>query len=140
MQLTPIRVRGKRKAPATKPPIALQSQGKKMKKSVAAIRASRALRQRPVLASLPAEILESILLHSMSTALPRASLLIGAKLSSRATLLRFLIWAFHDTWEHTFGMAMSGRQSEEAAADARGNPRLQVCIAPYNMTLLSPPY
>ncbi|KAI9163380.1 hypothetical protein HJFPF1_04988 [Paramyrothecium foliicola] len=128
MQLTPLRVRRKRGAPTTNTPVALQSREKKMRKSIAAARASRSLRQRPVLASLPAEILESILLHSMSTALPHASPLIGAKLSSRATLLRFFIWAFHDTWEQSFGVAMSWQQSEDAAADARGSPSIQTKV------------
>lgn len=95
-----------------------------MKKSLETVLAARSLRQRPVLESLPSEILESILLYSMNPSLPRASHLIGAKLSGRATLLRFLIWAFNDTWGETFGTSPGYAKIQ----GSEGDPRLQVCI------------
>ncbi|KAM0433041.1 hypothetical protein ACHAQK_009403 [Fusarium lateritium] len=114
MGLTPIRIRGKRKYPSARKPSTLGTPTsisgvdenpppKKMKRSLSNVLASRATRWRPVLQNLPAEILESIFLYSANVALPRAAPVIGAKLSSRATLVRFLIWAFHDTWEQGFG-------------------------------------
>ncbi|KAF5667974.1 hypothetical protein FHETE_5514 [Fusarium heterosporum] len=112
MGLTPIRIRGKRKYLSKKTStlgIPISTSGndnppvKKMKRSLSDVLASRATRWRPVLQNLPAEILESIFLYSANIALPRAAPIMGAKLSSRATLVRFLIWAFHDTWEQCFG-------------------------------------
>lgn len=114
MGLTPIRIRGKRKYPSARKPSALSTPTslsggdgtpppKKMKRSLSDVLASRATRWRPVLQNLPAEILESIFLYSANVALPRAAPVMGAKLSGRATLVRFLIWAFHDTWEQGFG-------------------------------------
>lgn len=57
-----------------------------------------------MLESLPAELLESILLYSENLSLPRSSQIIGAKLSGKATLLRLFMMAFHDTWEQWFGI------------------------------------
>ena len=106
MNLTPIRVRGKRKPPlATAPPI---QQPPKARRSIQDIKTSRhTRRQRASLESLPQEILESILLYSCNVSLPQASLIIGAKLSGRATLLRLFIWGFHDTWNQWFGIPTS---------------------------------
>ncbi|PNY29058.1 uncharacterized protein TCAP_01020 [Tolypocladium capitatum] len=103
MTLHPVRVRGKRKASATKTPTT-SLQPRKTKRSLASVVAGRSARQRATLESLPAEILEGILLHSASLSLPRASPVIGVKLSGRATLLRLFIWAFHDTWQQWFGI------------------------------------
>lgn len=75
-----------------------------MLRSIQDVKHTRQLQPRTSLDRLPAEILESILLYSGSVALPRSSPVIGAKLSSRATLLRFFIWGFHDTWDQWFGI------------------------------------
>src|SRR4051812_7326944 len=104
MPLTPIHVRGKRKAPSSKTPKGLDSPPQKMRKSLGTVLAGRATRTRATLESLPYEILESILLYSTNLSLPRASLIVGLKLSNRATLLRLFIWAFHETWEQSFGI------------------------------------
>ncbi|CAM1501842.1 Fc.00g038260.m01.CDS01 [Cosmosporella sp. VM-42] len=112
MSLTPVPVRGKRKRNAQStidPPAALLdliSKKPKMKRPLSTVLSTRPLR-RPTLDSLPAEILESILLYSSNLSLPRASHLLGAKLSGRATLLRLFMWAFHDTWDHWFGVPTS---------------------------------
>ncbi|KAJ6781291.1 hypothetical protein PWT90_07977 [Aphanocladium album] len=106
MKLTPVRVRGKRKASTTTASHSASPSPRpsKMLRSIQDVKHTRQLRPRTNLDRLPAEILESILLYSGSVALPRASPIIGAKLSSRATLLRFFIWGFHDTWDHWFGI------------------------------------
>lgn len=65
--------------------------------------AAHSMHGKPALDSLPSEILEKILLESSSLALPHASPVIGAKLSEKATLVRFFIWAFHETWDQWFG-------------------------------------
>lgn len=103
MTLTPIRVRGRRKA-SPKAPTALAPRPRRAKRSLASVMASRSTRRRATLESLPSEILESILLYSTNLSLPRASPAIGIKLSHRATLLRLFIWAFHETWQQWFGI------------------------------------
>ncbi|PTB70556.1 hypothetical protein BBK36DRAFT_1107653 [Trichoderma citrinoviride] len=107
MELTKIHVRGKRKTPVTNRPQALCEppvKALRTKKSLSSVMATRTTRHRSTLDSLPAEILESILLHSANLSLPRVSNFIGMKLSGRATLLRLFIRAFHETWEQWFGI------------------------------------
>ncbi|KAK7402866.1 hypothetical protein QQX98_011396 [Neonectria punicea] len=118
MTLTPIRIRGKRKSKASttsNPPSALcdslnplPGRAKKMKRSISTVISDRSSCYRPSLDALPAEILEKIFLYSANLSLPRAARLIGAKLSGRVTLLRFFIWAFHDTWNQWFGIPVRG--------------------------------
>ncbi|KAI8722320.1 hypothetical protein NCS52_00375500 [Fusarium sp. LHS14.1] len=131
MVLTPVRIRGKRKAPSGNKPSKLRPNPstddngpspKKMKRSLSNVLASRSLRGRPTLQSLPAEVLEIIFLYSASLALPRSSPIIGAKLSGRATLLRHFMWTFHDTWIDWFGIPVNCNTSRE---DVGGDPRLQ---------------
>lgn len=115
-----------------------------MRRSIKDVKHTRALEPRVTLDRLPAEILESILLHSRSVALPRSSPVIGAKLSSRATLLRFFIWGFHDTWDQWFGVPFSStfigpkaREQVTGNMDLReamylpcdGDPELQVRLS-----------
>ncbi|OAR01666.1 hypothetical protein LLEC1_03978 [Akanthomyces lecanii] len=104
MKLTPVRVRGKRKATAATSTSSSSPRPSKMRRSIKDVKHTRQLQPRTNLSRLPAEILESILLYSGSVALPRSSPVVGAKLSSRATLLRFFIWGFHDTWDQWFGI------------------------------------
>jgi hypothetical protein len=98
--------------------------------------ATRKIRHRNTLDSLPSEILESILLYSANLALPRVSNFIGAKLSGRATLLRLFILAFHDTWEQWFGIPTNpaivhGPWLENAQhVPCRGDPKFQVRAIP----------
>jgi hypothetical protein len=103
MSLTPISIRGKRKTPWTQPPKVF-NKPQKVRKTVAEVRAARGGALRPSLESLPPEILEQILLYSSSTSLPRASHIIGRKLSHASTRVRFVVWAFHDTWDQWFGI------------------------------------
>ncbi|KAL7938049.1 hypothetical protein V8C35DRAFT_139762 [Trichoderma chlorosporum] len=108
MELTRVHVRGKRKTPATNRPQAVNEQppakALRTRKSLSSVMSSRATRHRSTLDSLPAEILESILLYSGNLSLPQVSNFIGTKLSGRATLLRLFIQAFHDTWDQWFGI------------------------------------
>ncbi|RSL43200.1 hypothetical protein CEP53_011818 [Fusarium sp. AF-6] len=131
MGLTPIRIRGKRKAPSGSKPSKLrpnppmddnEPSPKKMKRSLSNVIASRPLRGRPTLQSLPTEVLEIIFLYSGSLSLPRSSSIIGAKLSGRATLLRHFMWTFHDTWIDWFGIPVDCNTPRE---NVGGDPRLQ---------------
>jgi hypothetical protein len=110
MNLTPVRIRGKRKKRAStiNSPVSPMGSGKvkQLKRSISAVRKERLTRSRATLDSLPTEILEKILLYSTNLSLPRSAPLIGAKLSGRATLLRLFIWAFHDTWDQGFGISV----------------------------------
>ncbi|KOS17666.1 hypothetical protein ESCO_003244 [Escovopsis weberi] len=145
MTLTPIRVKRKRKSPGTNIPQALAhtptsagtpaSAGTRPpKRPLAAVMAARALRPRPRLDSLPDELLEAIFLLSRNLALPRASLLLGKKLSARATLLRTVMLAFGDTWAHGFGVpldraATHGPWPRRDDPDAfPGDPALQSAV------------
>lgn len=146
MALTPVRIRGKRKASSVKTLLPTMTTNidnktsndivdrnpKKLRRPIISVLASRSSRPRPKLQAFPAEILESIFLYSSNLALPRSSPDIGAKLSSRATLLRFFMWAFHETWDKWFGVV------DKAAANwCDGDPTLQVCKA--QLAHLNPP-
>ncbi|KAI1069660.1 hypothetical protein LB507_008442 [Fusarium sp. FIESC RH6] len=137
MGLTPIRIRGKRKYPSINKPLPLAISAstpgthdirplKKMRRSLSNVLASRATRWRPTLQALPSEILESIFLYSANVALPGASLVMGAKLSGRATLIRFLIWAFHETWDQSFGNISTSAEKDKS--DVNGDRQLQSTI------------
>lgn len=141
MELTKIHVKGKRKTPATSRPRALCEQqppfkAPRTRKSLSSVMATRKTRHRNTLDSLPAEILENILLYSTNLALPRVSNFIGAKLSGRATLLRLFILAFHETWEQWFGIPTNpaivhGPWFDNAQhVPCRGDPKLQVRSIP----------
>ena len=104
MKLTPIRIRGKRKAPSETPESVGLESTRRLKRSLGTVLARRSMRQRATLESLPVEILETILLYSSNPLLPRASPVIGLRLSGRATLVRFFLWAFHETWDQFFGI------------------------------------
>ncbi|KAG5917101.1 hypothetical protein E4U42_007385 [Claviceps africana] len=122
MSLTPVRVRGKRKTSSSIiPNLAMDNpwHHKKVKRSLASVRASRSSRHRPSLQSLPVELLESILLYSANLALPRSSPLLGAKLSGKATLLRLFIVVFHDTWDQCFGIPRGELQADKEKLFAR---------------------
>ncbi|KAF2177189.1 hypothetical protein K469DRAFT_742628 [Zopfia rhizophila CBS 207.26] len=101
--LTPVRIRGKRKRKGTahsqkasepspakrNRPSALKSPKiAKLKKSVVVM---------PTLQGLPQELLEIIFLYSMSIALPRASPDLGRKLSSKSVCMQFCMQSFFDT-------------------------------------------
>ncbi|KAJ4322994.1 hypothetical protein N0V84_004525 [Fusarium piperis] len=134
MNFTPVHIRGKRKTPSDNKPSKLRPNpshpkdddngpsSKKMKRSLSNVLASRSLRGRPTLQSLPTEILEMIFLYSESLSLPRSSPLIGAKLSSRVTLLRHFMWTFHDTWIEWFGIPVTCNTSRDLVD---GDARLQ---------------
>lgn len=146
--LTPVKVRGKRKTPSAptiripqelekrlrvqhefqiQAPGSQDQSPKKLKRSMAEIMARRTIQHRSTLDSLPSEILEKILLYSTNLALPRTSPLIGLRLSERATLVRLFILAFHETWDQWFGSPVS--EKEEGTFE--GNPELQVCSCAY---------
>lgn len=136
LNLTPVNLRGRRNAPVpptSNIPTALQlvqevkeeqeqekqkAQGlhppgyslrarTQTKKSISEVMAAHSMQGKPALDSLPSEILEKILLESSNISFPNASPVIGAKLSEKATLVRFFIWAFHETWDQWFGVPTS---------------------------------
>lgn len=54
----------------------------------------------PTLLGLPQELLEMVFLYSMNTSLPRASPLLGRKLSSKAVTMEFVMRSFFHTVDH----------------------------------------
>ncbi|KAG5970835.1 hypothetical protein E4U56_007229 [Claviceps arundinis] len=80
------------------------SKRQKTIQSLPSVPARCSSRSRPSLQTLPVELLEIIFLCSMDLALPRASPLLGAKLSAKSTRLRAFMMGFHDTWDRYFGI------------------------------------
>ncbi|KAI0203298.1 hypothetical protein F4808DRAFT_39673 [Astrocystis sublimbata] len=104
MDLTPIKVRGKRRAvgdqvafaaPPKRPPKKARNH-----ENAAKHRLSKASKKISKMEStLPLEILESILWLSEEVNFPRASPRLGRILSGRSTLMRTFLLAFGPTWE-----------------------------------------
>ncbi|KAF3008863.1 hypothetical protein E8E13_010988 [Curvularia kusanoi] len=109
LHLTPINIRGKKRKYIPIPISAIPStlstaeashsrppQPKKRKRlpkgTVAAM---------PTLLGLPQELLELIFLYSMNISLPRASPLLGRRLSSRAVTMEYTMRTFFHTVDHT---------------------------------------
>ncbi|PHH64044.1 hypothetical protein CDD81_5037 [Ophiocordyceps australis] len=122
--LTPIRVRGKRKTAASSP-----GPTTKIRRTLSAVLSSRSHRQRVTLQSLPFEILEKILLYSLNPLFPRASPIIGVKLSRRSTLLRLFVLVFRDTWDYGFKHSASCGNGKSVSRlpglECPGDPHLQ---------------
>ncbi|KAF1851876.1 uncharacterized protein K460DRAFT_362643 [Cucurbitaria berberidis CBS 394.84] len=109
MDLTPVKIRGrKRKLPALIP-ARLQSSKVSSQSSSQASLDDRPRKRKvkkttppamPSLQGLPQELLEMIFLYSMNIALPRCSPSIGRKLSSRHVTMKFTMRSFFDTVDH----------------------------------------
>lgn len=106
MDLTPVKIRGKRKRPG-----ATQSNLQKaLTVSLSQIKQPRPFRSIqpkkitamviPTLQGLPQELLEIIFLYSMNIALPRSSPILGRRLSARTVTLEFVLRAFFHTVDH----------------------------------------
>ncbi|PVH94078.1 hypothetical protein DM02DRAFT_603082 [Periconia macrospinosa] len=116
MDLTPVRIRGKKRKPgksafpnpssAHTVPDLQQSQAKRQRTSKAAKYIKRARSRKgtasamPTLQGLPVELLEMIFLHSMNISLPRASPALGRKLSSPTVSMEFVMRSFFHTVDH----------------------------------------
>ncbi|KAK1846655.1 actin cortical patch protein [Colletotrichum chrysophilum] len=98
MKLTPIRVRGKRKA-ASSPSTPQPAQKRRSR-----LPARRDTKRATPVEHMPLEILERILLFSENLNLLRCNNRIGALLSGRGTLINVIISAFHSTWDCWFGV------------------------------------
>ncbi|KAG5993347.1 hypothetical protein E4U52_002016 [Claviceps spartinae] len=104
MSLTPAQAKGRRKRSSPGSVEHNPSKRKKTKQNLPSAPARCSSRSRLSLQYLPVELLEIIFLCSMNLALPRASPLLGAKLSAKSTRLRAFIMGFHDTWDQCFGI------------------------------------
>ena len=108
MDLTPVRIRGKRKRTGTdksnvqKPLKVSLTQTRPPGGPQKLIRSSKTVAMaNPTLQHLPQELLEIIFLYSMNVALPRSSPILGRKLSSRAVTLEFVLRSFFLTVDHS---------------------------------------
>ncbi|KAG6195206.1 hypothetical protein E4U50_000343 [Claviceps purpurea] len=97
---------GRKRSSPIAPGLAVSNPSKRQKtiQSLPSVPASCSSCRRPSLQTLPVELLEMIFLCSMNLALPRASPLLGAKLSAKSTRLRAFMMGFHDTWDQCFGI------------------------------------
>ncbi|WQF83056.1 hypothetical protein CDEST_08070 [Colletotrichum destructivum] len=101
MQLTPIKVRGKRgKAPSSKNSTKPPPRERKSRLSTRLGIKRKSLLER----QLPLEIIERIFVFSENLNFPRCSPLVGRLLSGRSTLVNLLISSFHPTWDCWFGV------------------------------------
>ncbi|TRX98418.1 hypothetical protein FHL15_000492 [Xylaria flabelliformis] len=104
MELTPIRVRGKRRAGGEQPVVA-RPLLKRLKKGQSQNKQAKDLRPKAseIEKSIPLEILERIFWLSENVNLPRAGPRLGRLLSGLSTLRETFITAFAPTWEVWFG-------------------------------------
>ncbi|CAI6262430.1 unnamed protein product [Periconia digitata] len=116
MDLTPVRIRGKKRKPAVPvlpsssvnaiPDHLQQSQPKRQRTSRSAKYLKRAKSRKyatpamPTLQGLPPELLEMIFLDSMNISLPRACSSLGRKLSSPTVIMEFFMRSFFHTVDH----------------------------------------
>ena len=108
LHLTPIKIRGKKRKHTPIPVSALSStlpaaEASQIKDRHAKKRKrvpKRTIAAMPTLLGLPQELLELIFLYSMNTSLPRASPLLGRKLSSRAVTMEYTMRTFFHTVDH----------------------------------------
>ncbi|WYZ39293.1 hypothetical protein EsH8_III_001207 [Colletotrichum jinshuiense] len=139
MQLTPIRVRGKRgKAASSRSPTKQPAQKRTSRLAERLSYKRKSLLER----QLPLEIIERIFVLSENLNFPRCSPLVGRLLSGRSTLVNLVIAAFHPTWDCWFGVdrrTIKTVLKRGAAGDSRrvwqyesfpelfpGDPELQV--------------
>jgi len=132
MELTPIHVRGKRRAPGeAKRPTGRPLKRKEKEHGGNQHCAKKRKRQLSMEEKLPLEILERIFLLSGNLSLPRCSGRIGYLLSNRNVLMELIITAFGPTWDMWFGCVTEEVASYKgyAAWDAMrfgGDPEFQV--------------
>ncbi len=131
MELTPIRVRGKKRRPSEDK--ALATRPLKRRETDPVNQRPKKKRRKPLSLEerLPLEVLERIFLMSQNLNFPRCSRRIGYLLSSRSLLLELLITAFGPTWDNWFGCVSSDVSSywgytSQYAAHFGGDPEFQV--------------
>lgn len=107
MDLTPVRIRGKKQnralvsaaiEQASRPQKRHQTSHSSSKSTKLA--QSRIFSAMPTLQGLPQELLEMIFLYSMNMALPRASHDLGRSLSSKTVIMEFCMRSFFNTVDH----------------------------------------
>ncbi|KAI8950420.1 hypothetical protein F4801DRAFT_345375 [Xylaria longipes] len=103
MELTPIRVRGKRRAGGEQRVVALPPKRLKKDRSQKKQAKDRRPKASEIERSMPLEILEHIFWLSENINLPRAGLRLGRLLSGPSTLRETFLTAFGPTWEVWFG-------------------------------------
>ncbi|RWA11960.1 hypothetical protein EKO27_g3151 [Xylaria grammica] len=146
MELTPIRVRGKRRTPGEEllvaPPPKRFHKDLSRKKQVRV----RRLKASNIEKSIPLEVLERIFWLSENVNFPRASPRLGRLLSGSSTLRETFLSAFGPTWEVWFG-CVHGQNAdfpvvhsyagwEEDVERFGGNPRFQSDLLAYSWTTI----
>ncbi|KAI0172482.1 hypothetical protein GGR52DRAFT_409296 [Hypoxylon sp. FL1284] len=123
MELTPIKVRGKRCGPVDFPAVTPKRIKPKVK-SVLKRKAKQSIQAKASVLEkkIPLEVMERIFWLSSNMNLPRASPLIGRLLSGRSTLQMTFISAFEPTWDCEWD---SYRCRSSSGSGLLGNPTLQ---------------
>ncbi|KAI8957740.1 hypothetical protein F5Y11DRAFT_71421 [Daldinia sp. FL1419] len=135
MELTPIKVRGKRRHGSE---VVVAPPPKKKSRAVDKSKPRRSRRSRKSKASflekIPLEILERILWYSENINLARSSPLVGRLLSGRSTLRETFIVAFQPTWDVWFGCV---GDRNDSTRPTEGNPDFQSGLLQYSWTNIS---
>ncbi|KAI1804799.1 hypothetical protein F4811DRAFT_518494 [Daldinia bambusicola] len=134
MELTPIKVRGKRRrrnevavvVPEKRPKVSVKPKRQRSRRS----RESKA----SYLEKIPLEILERILWYSENVNLPRSSPLVGRLLSGHSTLRETFIAAFQPTWDAWFGCV---GDRNDSTCPTEGNADFQSGLLEYSWTNIS---
>jgi hypothetical protein len=105
MDLTPVKIRGRKRKAPTNSLAHTQPTSSQLAKQTARTKLARSKKKAvvaamPTLQGLPQELLEMIFLYSMNLSLPRASPDLGQKLSSPAVTMEIVMRTFFHTVEH----------------------------------------
>ncbi|OTB17012.1 hypothetical protein K445DRAFT_316528 [Daldinia sp. EC12] len=138
MELTPIKVRGKRQRGGNEVAVVVPEKRRKASVKSKLRRSQRSQRSRESKASylekIPLEILERILWYSGNVNLPRSSPLVGRLLSGHSTLRETFIVAFQPTWDAWFG---SVGHRDDSTRPTEGNPEFQSGLLGYSWSNIS---
>ncbi|KAI0019909.1 hypothetical protein F4780DRAFT_401218 [Xylariomycetidae sp. FL0641] len=149
MDLTPIKIRGKRRRRG-EPPANVLPVAKRPKAKATGIRKKakpRASQVSYIEKEIPLEVLERIFWFSENVNLPRASLRFGRLLSGVSTLRETFIQAFGPTWEVWYGCVRDPATTshtvhsytgwEQDFSRFGGNPEFQSALLEYSWTDIS---
>lgn len=137
MELTRVKVRGKRLRKSERNAPEESRPQKKIRSGKELVDAVRKKRNRPMsLDMLPLEVLEHIFILSENPNFARCNPLLGSMLSSRGLLMRLLIAAFGPTWANWVGRVCNQVESydllDEDGGQFGGHHEFQVrsCVPP----------
>ncbi|KAI1434816.1 hypothetical protein GGR50DRAFT_377712 [Xylaria sp. CBS 124048] len=137
MELTPIKVRGKKRALGEQ--TLVNPRPKRLKEDLSQKQLAKPRRPKAsrIEKSMPLEVLERIFWLSENVNLPRASLRLGRMLSGVSTLRETFLTAFGPTWEVWFGRLLHRDAVNELdESEFGGNPTFQTDLLACSWTTI----